>query len=149
VADVRELILARLAVVCGAVSGVSAVARNRLDVPALARPAVIIQDAIEALLDAPQGPRHGELQRIELSPGITVVLRGGGTTEPGALLSLYRSRIVHAVLSDSELQMLTTSNGRIRYEGCLVAQPDAEGKEYRLDLTIVFTYPFRLGDLAP
>ena len=145
--DARELILARLALVCRAVEGVQAAVRNRLDVAGLARPAIILHDGIEQLLDQPQGARHSELLRLELSPGITVVLRGSGTADPGALLSLYRSRVVAAVLTDTELQSLTGTNGRIRYEGCLVAPPDAEGKEYRLDITIVFTYAFRLGDL--
>jgi len=147
VADAREGILGRLPVVCGAVEGVQAVARNHLDVPGLARPAIILQDGIEQMLDQPEGARHSELQRIELSPGITVVLRGGASADPGTLLSLYRSRVVAAVLNDTELRSLVGSTGRIRYEGCLVAPPDAEAKEYRLDITIVFTYAFRLGDL--
>jgi len=147
VADAREGILARLVVVCGAVEGVQAVARNRLDVPGLARPAIILQDGIEQMLDQPEGARHSELSRIELSPGITVVIRGSGSADAGTLLSLYRSRVVTAVLNDTELRSLTGSNGRIRYEGCLVAPPDAEAKEYRIDLTVVFTYAFRLGDL--
>ncbi len=146
-ADARELILARLVTVCGAVEGITAAARNRLDVPGLARPAIIIQDGIEQMLDQPQGARHSELQRIELSPGITIIVRGGGPADPGTLLSLFRSRIIAAVLADSELRGLCGSNGRIRYEGCLVAPPDAEAKEYRADLTLVFTYVFRLGDL--
>jgi len=147
VADAREAILARLPVVGAAVEGVQAVARNRLDVPGLARPAIIFQDGIEQMLDQPEGARHSELQRIELSPGITVVMRGSGSADAGALLSLYRSRVVAAVLNDSELRTLVGSNGRIRYEGCLVAPPDAEAKEYRIDLTVVFTYAFRLSDL--
>lgn len=146
-ADARESILARLVVVCGAVEGVQAAVRNRLDVPGLARPAIILQDGIEQMLDQPDGARHSELSRIELSPGITVVMRGSGSADAGTLLSLYRSRVVAAVLNDSELRTLVGTNGRIRYEGCLVAPPDAEAKEYRIDVTIVFTYAFRLSDL--
>ena len=145
-ADTRELILARLVTVCGAVEGVQAVGRNRLDVAGLARPAVIVQDAIEQLRDMPVGARYGETARMELSPGITVVVRGG-PADIGGLLSLYRSRVVAAVLRDAELKTLTGSNGGIRYEGCLVAAPDAEAKEFRLDITLVFTYLFVLGDL--
>jgi len=146
VADTRELILARLVTVCGAVEGVQAVGRNRLDVAGLARPAVIVQDALEQLRDMPVGARYGETARMELSPGITVVVRGG-PADIGGLLSLYRSRVVAAVLRDAELKTLTGSNGGIRYEGCLVAPPDAEAKEYRLDITLVFTYLFVLSDL--
>lgn len=146
-ADTRELILARLAAVCAGVAGVSAVVRNRLDVAGLARPAVIVQDAVEQMLDRPQGARHSELQRMELSPGLTIVVRGGGSADPGALLSLYRSAILAAVLRDAQLINLCGANGGIRYEGCLVPPPDAEGKEHRIDITLVFTYVLVLSDL--
>lgn len=145
-ADTREAILSRLVTVCGAVEGVQAAGRNRLDVAGLARPAVIVQDAIEQMRDMPMGARYSETARMELSPGVTVVVRGG-PADIGGLLSLYRSRVVAAVLRDAELKALTGTNGGIRYEGCLVAPPDAEGKEYRLDITLVFTYLFVLADL--
>src|SRR4051794_34182333 len=104
VADAREVILARLAALCGAVSGVQAVVRNALDVPSNARPAVIIQDGLEALLDRPDTQRHSELQRMELSPAISVYVRAGGPADAGVLLSRYRSAIVAAVLADGTLR---------------------------------------------
>jgi hypothetical protein len=138
VADQREVILARLAALCAGVSGITAVARNALDVPSNARPAVIIQDGIEALADQPATVRHSELQRMELSPGVTVFVRGGGAADAGVLLSRYRTAIVAA----------TGTNGRIRYDGCSVMPPDAEAKEHRLDILLSFTYAFKLGDLV-
>ena len=147
-ADQREVILARLAALCGGVSGVSAVVRNALDVPGNARPAVIIQDGLETLQDQAAGSHHSEVQRMELSPGISVYVRAGGAADPGVLLSRYRSAIIAAVLSDGALRDAVGSNGRIRYEGCVVLPPDAEAKEHRVDITIVFVYAFRLGDLA-
>jgi len=145
VADTRELILARLVAVCGAVDGVQAAVRNRLDVADLARPAVVVHDGIEQMRDMPAGARYSEIARMELSPGITVIVRGGADGG-GQILSLYRTRVVAAVLRDSELISLTGPNGGIRYEGCVVSPPDAEGKEYRVDLALVFAYPFRLAD---
>ncbi|HXI66322.1 MAG TPA: hypothetical protein VNH41_00150, partial [Steroidobacteraceae bacterium] len=62
-ADQREVILSRLAALCGSVSGITAVVRNALDVPSNARPAVIIQDGIEAMRDRPQQVHYSELQR--------------------------------------------------------------------------------------
>jgi hypothetical protein len=147
VADTRELILARLVAVCGAVEGVAAVARNRLDVAGLARPAVLVGDGIEEMRDAPPGARYGELSRMELTPDITVIARGG-TDGGGQLMSLYRSRLLAMVLTDAELIAITGRNGGIRYQGCLAAPPDPEGREYRLDLTLVFSYVFKLGDLG-
>jgi len=85
VADTREVLLARLAAVCGAVEGVRAVGRNTLDVAALARPAVIVQDGIEQVRDIPKGARYSEVARMELSPGLTVIVRGSDSIDPGGL----------------------------------------------------------------
>jgi len=147
-ADPREAILNRLVAVCAAVSGIQAAVRNRLDAAALRRPAAIVHDGAEQLLDAPQGERRSRLQRMELSPGITVVIRGDDGGEAGTLMTLYRSRVVYAVLNDAELQGLVGSNGGIRYESATVALPDAEAREYRITVELVFTYPFYLSDLG-
>jgi hypothetical protein len=148
VADQREVILSRLAALCASVSGIAAVVRNALDVPSNARPAVIIQDGIETMLNQPETVRHSEIQRMELSPGISVYIRAGGTADPGVLLSRYRSAIVAAVLADGQLRDAVGTTGRITYHGCVVLPPDAEAKEHRLDITLEFVYAFRLDDLA-
>jgi len=148
VADTREVLLSRLVTVCGAVEGVNAAGRNVLDVANLVRPAVIVQDGIEELRDSPPGARYTELGRMELTPDVTVIVRGGNGVDGGGLLSLYRKRVLAAVLGDAELIAATGRNGGIRYGGCLAAPPDPEGREYRLDLTLVFTYVFKLDDLA-
>jgi len=147
-AEPREAILNRLVAVCAAVPGVQAAVRNRLDAAALRRPAIIVHDGAEQLLDAPQGERRSRLQRMELSPGVTVVVRGDDGGEAGALMTLYRSRVLAAVLGDATLIGLVGSNGGIRYESATVAPPDAEAREYRITLELVFTYPFYLSDLA-
>jgi len=147
VADQREIILSRLVALCGTVNGVAAVARNHLDVAGLLRPAVVIHDGIEQLFDAPDTMHHSELQRMELAPSITIIVRGGTTADPGVLMSLYRSQIVAAILRDATILAAIGTNGRIRYEGCAVTLPDAEAKEHRIDLSLSFRYPFRLGDL--
>ena len=148
-ADQREAILSRLAALCAAVPGVAAVVRNSLDVAGLARPAVVIHDGVEALRDQPPQIRHSEIQRMELSPAITVYVRAGGSADAGVLLSRYRTAIVAAVLTDAPLDAAIGTNGVIRYEGCLVAPPDAEAKEHRVDITLTFQYVFKLDDLAP
>jgi hypothetical protein len=148
VADQREAILSRLVAVCGAVSGINAVGRNRLDVSAMLRPAVIILDGSESFRDAPEGTRIDVIQRMELSPVIILAVRGDDGAEAGTLMALYRSRIVAAVLNDATLAGIVSTNGGIRYEGCTVTIPDAEAKEHRLEISMVFTYVFRLSDLA-
>jgi hypothetical protein len=63
-------------------------------------------------------------------------------------MTLYRSRVVNAVLNDAELLGLVGANGGIRYESATVAVPDAEAREYRITVELVFTYPFYLSDLG-
>ena len=149
--DQREAILSRLVTVCGAVAGINAVDRNRLDVTDLLRPAVIVLDGHEQLLTAqPTTSRDAtvsEKQRMELFPQIMIAVRGNGGGEAGSLLTLYRNRVLAAVLNDTALRSSVTPNGGIRYAGCVVPPPDAEGHEYRIDLNLVFTYIFSLSDL--
>jgi hypothetical protein len=147
VADTREVILSRLADLCATINGVQAVVRNRLDVGGLARPAVVIHDGIEQLVDAPSDMHHSQIQRMELTPLIAVFLRGGGAANPGALMSSYRSQIVAGILSDSAILAAVGSNGRVQYQGCAVAVPDAEAAEHRIELSLTFRYVFRLADL--
>ena len=137
-----------MVLVCGAVEGVRAVGRNTLDVAALNRPAVIVQDGVEQMRDLANGARYSEVGRMELSPAVTVFVRAGNGVDPGRLMSLYRSRVVTAVLTDAELIAATGRNGGIRYDGCAALPPDAETKEHRLDLNFVFAYSWKLADVA-
>jgi hypothetical protein len=146
--DQRENILSRLVAVCAGVEGIVTAVRNRLDVAKLQRPAIVVLDGSEQLFDAPSTVLHSEIQRMELSPLIAVHIRGTDIADGGGLLSLYRSRLLSAILSDSALSSYVGTNGRIRYEGASVASPTAEGSEFRIDLMIVFRYPFRLDDIS-
>jgi hypothetical protein len=150
--DQREAILSRLVTVCGAVQGIQAVDRNRLDVSEMLRPAVIVLDGAESLATPPlydaRAPTVSREQRMELHPGIIIAVRGNGGGEAGTLLTLYRNRVLSAILTDAELLASVSSNGGIRYEGCVVPEPDAEAKEYRIDLSVVFSYRFRLSELV-
>jgi hypothetical protein len=145
--DQREAILARLLVLAGSVTGVASAARNRLDVSKLQRPAVVIFDGAEQLASEPEygrGVVRSEIQKMLLRPVISVHVRGDG----GALLSLYRARLLTAILNDAALIDAVSVNGGIRYEAAEVLEPSAEGSEYRMDLAIGFTYIFRLSDLT-
>lgn len=149
--DQREAILSRLVTICGTVEGINAVDRNRLDVSELMRPAVIILDGTEHLIAAqPTNARDAtvsERQRMQLLPQIIIAVRGNGGGEAGGLLTLYRNRVVAVILNDAALRSSVTTNGGIRYEGCTVQAPEAEAREYRIDLNFVFTYIFDLSEL--
>lgn len=153
-ADTRELILARLAVVCAAVEGVAAVERNRLDASGMARPSVIIHDGGETAVDqaggetaAPRAMKFSALQWMTLSPEIELHL-WLEDPDSGPKLSLYRNRIVFAVLNDTTLRSLVGSNGNIGFKSFGVNRPRPEERERRADLGIDFTYLLRLSDLG-
>ncbi len=151
-ADTREDILARLVAICTATSGVAAVIRNSLDVAKLNRPAVVILDGAEQLLDRPlsgRGQVAWEVQRMNLTPLIAVHVRANNAVDAGTLMSLYRSRVLAAILNDSTLITTLGTNGAIQYEGATVAPPAPEGTEHRIDLHLVFTYRLAAADLTP
>lgn len=148
-ADIREQILARLVTVCAAVTGIISAGRNLTDVPLMARPAVLVNGGAEQMVSSPRpAARFSQVQIMDLTPGVTLLVRSDTGAEAGALMSLFRGRLVAAILADTTLRGLVTTNGAIRYEGCNEVDPSPESKEPRLELQIVFTYPLRLSDLA-
>lgn len=150
-ADTREAILARLATVCGSITGVVAVARNALDVPGLARPAIILHDGAETNADGDTGRtryRFAEVQRMALNPVVELRLRADTGAEAGSLMSLFRGRIINAVAGDATLQSLVTTNGQIAFQTFSIPDPAPETKEPRASFEFVFTYPLRRSDLS-
>lgn len=149
--DIREQILSRLLVVCSGITGVQAAARNQLDVNALYRPAIIILDGSEEpFLERPNSnrKRFSEIQMMDLSPEVRLLLRADDGSEGGNITSLFRGRTIDAILNDTSLQSLVGTSGAMWYRGCSVPEPSPETKEPRLDLTFVFTYVLRLSDLT-
>ena len=154
--DTREVILARLLVILGTIEGVAgsgatkAVGRNIDDVPAGwsdRRPAILLQDAVEEFFDAPPLDRRSAVQRMALRPVLTI-LAGADAKDVGALLNLFRARLIAAVLSDADLRTLVGTNGRVHYAGCERLPAGPESKEGRMEVTFVFTYVLRLTDLS-
>lgn len=148
-ADIREQILARLVTVCAGVTGIVSAGRNLTDVLLMSRPAVTINGGAEQMVSSPRpAARFSQVQLMELTPGIMLLVRSDTGTEAGSLMSLFRGRLVNAILSDATLRTLVTTNGGIRYEGCNEVDPTPESKEPRLEINIVFTYPLKLSDLS-
>jgi hypothetical protein len=101
------------------------------------------------MLSSPRpAARFSQVQLMDLTPGIMLLVRSDTAAEAGSLMSLFRGRLVAAILADATLRSLVTTNGAIRYDGCNEVDPTPESKEPRLELQIVFTYPLRLADLA-
>jgi hypothetical protein len=143
----REAILARLFDVILGIEGVKAAVRNAADVPGLARPAVILHDGREEFSDRPQTARYSQIQRVDLTPAITINA-GAEAANIGTLLNLIWARLLQAIPADPELRQLVGSNGFIRYGGCERLQAGPESKEGRLEVTFVFTYVLSLDELA-
>ena len=116
--DQREAILSRLVTICGAVAGINAADRNRLDVSQMLRPAVIVLDGTERTVTPPltnaRGASVSDKQRMELLPQIIIALRGDSGGEAGTLLTLYRNKVLAAILTDATLLASVTPNGGIR-----------------------------------
>lgn len=145
--DVREEIIVQLLAVCTTVEGIAAVERNKPDVTGLRRPAILLHDGSEDLLSVPPKERGTRLAKMALTPGLTLMVRTDGATPAGPLMSLYRTRLVKAVLSDPTLAQLTGTNGSVDYHGCTVNPPSPEAKEPRMDVLFTFNYVLRLTDL--
>lgn len=145
--DVREEILARLILVAASVTGIISTERNRLDVPGLRRPAIILHDGSEELIDVPPKERQSRIARMTLTPGLVIFARTDDATPAGPLLSAYRSKLVKGVLSDQTLLGLVGTNGAINYHGCLMQPPMPDSREPRMDVTFLFNYVLRLSDL--
>ena len=148
--DTRELILARLPVVCTGITGIAAVGQNQLDVPGLARPAILINDGSEeVLLDRPNSAsRFGQVQIMDLTPDIRLLMRADMGTDARKITSMFRGRVIAAILGDATLRGIVGANGAMKYGGCSSPDPSPETKEPRLDFTFVFTYPLKLSDLT-
>lgn len=141
--------MARLVTVCAGATGVVTVGRNLTDVPLMARPAVTINGGAEQMVSSPRpAARFSQVQIMELTPQVLLLVRSDTGPEAGSLMSLFRGRLVNAILADATLRGLVTTNGGIRYEGCNEIEPTPESKEPRLELQFVFTYPLKLSDLT-
>jgi hypothetical protein len=138
---VRESILARLLQLAEGVPNIAAAARNVTDVAGLKRPAIAIKDGPEQLLVSPRNERRTAITMMQASPAITIYV-GAGARDQGQLSNTFLERYLKAVLTDDTLLTLVTTNGEIRYEGASLEDPEPEGREGRMELSLVFVYPF-------
>lgn len=147
-AEPRELILSRLVTVCAGVTGVVTAVRNQADIRVDLRPGVIVNDGAEEFIDKPRSSQFSAVQLMELMPQILILVRSDTGIEAGTLLTLFRNRIVRAVMADATLQGYVGTVGDMRYDGCSVEPPTPESKEPRMQIDIVFPYMFVLDELA-
>lgn len=133
--DKRELIILRLEALLATVSGITAVYRDRGELPdgkIIGKlPAVILLDGREARSELTPNKISGHVQMppglFTLFPQIFVVLKPRDTlanetlnkvaAPVGPELSAYRVKVLKAILNDDTLIALVGPNGQIDYVG--------------------------------
>ena len=150
--DRREAILARLLAILETVSGVQVAVRNRGDLPADKRPAVVILDGDEVARDQPPASR-GQLTAapsiIDLTPEIYVLmdLRGPANEGTGEDMNVLRRLILIAIMNDETLRELLGANGDITYIGCETDMASGRSLEGQMHLMLTFAYVLRPSEL--
>lgn len=153
-ADFREAILARLLVIAQGVDGIKEAARNSPDVSSIKqRPAIILHDGHEELDQSSGRPdMSGRIQFQDLNPQFNILF-SSNTKDIGTVANLFRQRLIAAIYGDAELTNFLAHdnhrNPRIYYVGCSLIPPDvSEARETRLEVELIFTYPWRVDDLT-
>lgn len=143
-ADRREAILARLAVICGALPGFETVARNRVHFDAAELPALAIMEGDE---EATGGDSRGRgPQLVTMTPQI-VVMASDAADDLGATVNALRAALVTALPADATLQDLTGPNGSISYGGMETDLGFGRKMEGMAGISFAFTYPLILSEL--
>lgn len=126
----REDILVQLEVVLGGIAGITAVYRDRGEMPIEKLPAAILLDGSEILYSpvVPQKSVRMPPAIFIMSPQIFIILAprddmtnttlNGISAPVGPELSAYRDKVMAAVTNDPTLVSLVTTTGQIVYRGC-------------------------------
>jgi hypothetical protein len=144
----REAIHARLLAVLeavGAAQGAALVERNRVhDLPAAARPALVLVDGDEDAPDpdAPAGGRRGPaVATVTMRPAVLGFVDG----DPGSVgpaLNALLAAVQAAVAADAQLRQLTGPNGAIAYAGADVDFAPGPRSEGGFIATFALSYVF-------
>jgi hypothetical protein len=149
----RELILARLTVVVGGISGIETSGRNLDRVADTKLPAAIVFDGDEDTVDNPNAT--GSAPNVAVMTPVVVVSLGDVPENIGTVTNQWLAKVQKAVLFDSEIEMMCsgTASGRRRdRRGARYLNHTNslhEGRSSQLDLNVFFTvaYPFIPSEL--
>lgn len=151
--DRRELVLVRLLAILATVPPIQVVVRNRGELPAEKRPAIVLLDGDEtARLNVAQS--RGRLTAapcfVDMTPEIFVVM--DAREPPNALIgkdmNTLRIAIVRAIYADADLKTILSSNGEIRYGGTSTDMASGRSMEGQMHIRLVFTYPLLPSELG-
>jgi hypothetical protein len=152
--DIREAILARLETVLGNITGITAVYRDRGEMPIEKLPAAILLDGSEVVAQQVEPNKFVRMPPaiFTLMPQVFVVLKPrddltnntlDGIESPiGPELSAYRIQVIDAVVNDPTLLTLVGSNGQILYRGCDTDMQSGSSMIGQLQMHFQFNYVF-------
>src|SRR5882724_4894146 len=117
--DRREEILARLVDLLKLLPGPQKVYRNRSQLSASQRPAIVVLDGDESgtVRDFALGRPLSSPNIMRMSPQICL-MAAGGPDVVGTVLNTLRLIVIPAVLSDGPLSDFVGTTGGIQYQGC-------------------------------
>jgi len=143
--DVRELILARMAVIAATIDGVDYSARNELDLSDQRGDSLIIWDG-----DEPQPPdqvRRDALHKqiVTMLPIVEISL-AGKPEDVGQKLNALRMRTLKAFMTDATLLALTLNSRSIAYKQCQTGFSRARQTQASMGLGLAITYALKPSD---
>lgn len=150
-ADKREPILARLAVVAATVAPY--VFRNTVDIPERERPAIVILDGDEEMEHRKDGPVTSPCI-VAATPEIFFLLDGVPDSDPpvegarklGGALNTLRTAFIKAVVTDNagaDSLVALCHNGEIRYLGFATALGAGRSLEGEAGISFAFVYALK------
>ncbi|TCN30341.1 hypothetical protein [Sinorhizobium americanum] len=146
-ADPRELILARLAVVAATVEDIRKVKRNEFSQDETVLPLAVILDGDETADERDPVSRPPTAPRImTMTPEIYLIVADKATTV-GTKVNLMRSRFINAVANDAELAALTKDREGGRYEGAASGLSRGRSMIGEVGLSFSFRYVLRPGSI--
>lgn len=143
--DKREIILTRILAALAAIPGVQTTWRNRGELPEDKRPAVVLLDGTESSRTDTfdRGRIKASVNIITMLPQVFLLLKPRDTPKNegvGEELSDYRTKIIKAICSDSELVNYVGPNGQIEYRGCDTDMQTGSTLSGEMQLHFAFRY---------
>lgn len=149
--DRREEILARLLEIVlevGPGAGVKNVFRNRPEITAGQRPAIVILDSDEegTLGSFSLGRPVSTPGVMRMNPEVSLLV-GGPSDGLGLSLNQLRLVVIKAVLADTTLADLVTTTGGVQYQGCATDLGQGRTLEGLMILNWEIHYPLRPSEM--
>lgn len=141
--DRREGILSELFVILGGYTGFTVV-RNRAELPATLRPALILLDGHETASETAYNKgKVVSANKVVMRPEVIILLdnRKPINESIGQDLNIIRLRIINDLYSSAILRAIVGTNGEIRYEGMETDLSRGRDMMGEIALQLAFVYP--------